>query len=135
MQPQHFSGSIPLFRVAGIDVRLHWSWFIMAAIQVGPSMMGRAPESPWTYSNPLWYGLQYLGLLASVLAHEFGHALACLSVGGTAKDIVLWPLGGVAFVSPPATPGAVLWTIAAGPLVNLVLMLPLGLLSRLMSPE
>ena len=33
----------------------------------------------------------------------------------------MWPLGGIAFVSPPPRPGAVLWSIAAGPLVNVVL--------------
>jgi tetratricopeptide (TPR) repeat protein len=36
--------------------------------------------------------------------------------------IMLWPLGGVAFVQPPARPGAVLWSIAAGPLVNVLLV-------------
>jgi Zn-dependent protease len=54
--------------------------------------------------------------------HEFGHALACRSVGGQADQIVLWPLGGVAYVNPPPRPGATLWSIAAGPLVNVVLL-------------
>jgi tetratricopeptide (TPR) repeat protein len=35
---------------------------------------------------------------------------------------MLWPLGGVAFVEPPPRPGAVLWSIAAGPLVNVILL-------------
>jgi Zn-dependent protease len=35
--------------------------------------------------------------------------------------IVLWPLGGVAYVDPPQRPGATLWSLAAGPLVTLVL--------------
>ncbi len=34
---------------------------------------------------------------------------------------MLWPLGGIAFVKPPPRPGAYLWSIAAGPLVNVVL--------------
>ena len=34
---------------------------------------------------------------------------------------MLWPLGGAAFVSPPQRPGAYLWSIAAGPLVNVIL--------------
>jgi len=34
---------------------------------------------------------------------------------------VLWPLGGVAYVDPPPRPGATLWSIAAGPLVNVAL--------------
>src|SRR5262249_51222275 len=46
--------------------------------------------------------------------------------GGRARRIVLWPLGGIAFVSPPPRPGAVLWSIAAGPLVN-VLLVPVTL--------
>src|SRR5204862_2949678 len=50
-----------------------------------------------------------------------GHAMACRQVGGQANQIVLWPLGGVAYVAPPPRPGATLWSIAAGPLVNLVL--------------
>lgn len=54
--------------------------------------------------------------------HEFGHALACRQVGGEANEIVLWPLGGVAYVSPPPRPGALLWSIAAGPLVNVALI-------------
>jgi Zn-dependent protease len=33
----------------------------------------------------------------------------------------LWPLGGIAFVNPPQRPGAYLWSIAAGPLVNVIL--------------
>src|SRR5204862_1391501 len=51
-------------------------------------------------------------------------------VGGQADHIVLWPLGGVAYVDPPRRPGAILWSSAAGPLVNVVLvpLLSIGLL-------
>ena len=55
------------------------------------------------------------------MLHEFGHAFACRQTGGQADRIVLWPLGGVAFVQPPPRAGAYLWSIAAGPLVNAVL--------------
>ena len=68
-----------------------------------------------------WNGLEYLALFGLVLMHEFGHALACRQVGGQANQIVLWPLGGVAYVAPPQRPGAMLWSIAAGPLVNVIL--------------
>jgi len=66
--------------------------------------------------------LLYLGLFVLVTMHEFGHALACRQVGGRAERIVLWPLGGIAFVSPPPRAGAMLWSIAAGPMVNLLLL-------------
>jgi Zn-dependent protease len=111
-------GSIHLFRLAGIDVFLHWSWFIVAAYEI-ESRKGE-------YSSVMWNVLEYLALFMIVLTHEFGHALACRQVGGTANRIMLWPLGGVAFVDPPQRPGATLWSIAAGPLVNVALLLPLG---------
>jgi Zn-dependent protease len=110
-------GSFRLFRVAGITVYLHWMWFLFAVWQIS--------IRPDVYHNPAWKVAEYLGLFAIVLLHEFGHALACRSVGGVAERIVLWPLGGVAYVAPPPRPGAVLWSIAAGPLVNVALLLPL----------
>jgi Zn-dependent protease len=67
--------------------------------------------------------------------HEFGHALACRQVGGVADRIVLWPLGGIAFVNPPPRPGAYLWSIAAGPLVNVALIPIIGLASGMVSQD
>jgi len=74
-----------------------------------------------SYTSPIWSLFEYLTLFVIVLLHEFGHALACRQVGGTSDHIVLWPLGGVAYVNPPPRPGANLWSLAAGPLVNVVL--------------
>jgi Zn-dependent protease len=106
-------GSIPLFRFAGIDVALHWSWFLVAAFEISGERRA--------YSSIAWNVAEYLALFLIVLLHEFGHALACRQVGGTANQIVLWPLGGVAYVNPPQRPGATLWSLAAGPLVNVAL--------------
>src|SRR5437879_373498 len=111
--PTH-RGSIRLFRVAGIEVFLHWSWFIVAIYQI--QMMSERG------SSPVWATLEYLGLFAMVTLHEFGHALACRQTGGVAERIILWPLGGIAFVSPPPRPGAMLWSLVAGPLVNVALV-------------
>lgn len=106
-------GSFRLFRIAGIDLYLHWSWFLIAAIEIE----GKGSK----YTSIAWNILEYLALFLIVLLHEFGHALACRQVGGTANRIMLWPLGGVAYVNPPQRPGATLWSIAAGPLVNVAL--------------
>jgi Zn-dependent protease len=102
-----------MFRLAGISVYLHWSWFLVAAFEL--------QYRTAAYTSRAWNVAEYLSLFAIVLLHEFGHALACRQVGGQANRIVLWPLGGVAFVSPPPRPGAWLWSIAAGPLVNVLL--------------
>ena len=123
--PSLQNGSVRLFRFAGIDLFLHWSWFLVAAYEIN----GRTR----TYSSLTWNFLEYVSLFLIVMLHEYGHALACRQVGGNANRIVLWPLGGVAYVDPPPRPGATLWSIAAGPLVN-VALLPiltgLGFLSR-----
>ena len=108
------NGSVRLFRFAGVEVFLHWSWFIIAMIAI--------TQRNREYSSMLFNVLEYLALFAIVLLHEFGHSLACRQVGGRADQIVLWPLGGVAYVAPPQRPGATLWSIAAGPLVNVVLL-------------
>jgi Zn-dependent protease len=117
-------GTIRLFQIFGINVFLHWSWFLIAIYEI--DRQGR-------YSSAVWSVLEYLAVFAIVLLHEFGHALACRSVGGRAEQIVLWPLGGVAYVDPPARPGATLWSIAAGPLVNVALIPLLGVLALLSS--
>jgi Zn-dependent protease len=108
------SGVIRLFRFAGIEVFLHFSWFLVAAIYISGYIR--------RYESPVWGVLEYVSVFVIVLIHEFGHALACRQVGGVANRIVLWPLGGIAFVNPPRRPGAYLWSIAAGPLVNLILL-------------
>jgi Zn-dependent protease len=112
------NGGLRIFRVLGINVYLHWSWLVAAFFLI-----------QWNnqrYSSPVWSVFEYLALFAIVLLHEFGHALACRSVGGKADRIVLWPLGGAAYVEPPPRPGPMLWSIAAGPLVNVVLLPILG---------
>jgi Zn-dependent protease len=106
-------GAFPLFQFRGIHVYLHFTWLLVAFYEI----------NLWKtrYGSLAWAAWEYIGLFAIVLLHEFGHAFACRSTGGRADRIVLWPLGGLAFVDPPMRPGAVLWSIAAGPLVNVAL--------------
>jgi len=123
--PSASQGSLRLFRFKGVDLFLHWSWFLFAAYEINYRSR--------TYSSFTWNILEYLSLFLIVMLHEFGHALACRQVGGRANQIVLWPMGGIAFVDPPPRPGATLWSIAAGPLVNVALvpiLLVLGILYR-----
>lgn len=107
-------GSFRFFRFSGITVFVHWTWFAVAYYILSSRSA--------VYASPFWNIAEYCGLFLLVLLHEFGHSLACRQTGGSADQIILWPLGGVAFVAPPNRPGAVLWSIAAGPLVNAVLI-------------
>jgi Zn-dependent protease len=120
-------GTIRLFKFSGIQVYLHFSWFIVAAIEL--------TQRAGLYSSRVWAAYEYISLFVIVLLHEFGHALACRQTGGHADRIVLWPLGGIAFVDPPRRAGAMLWSIAAGPLVNVVLLPILSVAVLLMRPD
>ncbi len=117
MQP-FFRQSLPLFRIRGINVRIHWTWFLWAWFRL-------ANRGEGVYSSITWNIAEFLGLFLIILMHEFGHALATRQVGGQAENIVLWPFGGIAFVDAPPRAAAQLWGIAAGPLVNVALLVVL----------
>lgn len=114
LSPRSTKGSLRLGHLFGIPVFLHWSWFVVAYVEMTTRKSA--------YATPAWNITEYLALFGIVLLHELGHALACRQVGGKVEKIVLWPLGGVAYIQPPPRPGPVLWSVAAGPLVNLLLI-------------
>jgi len=71
--------------------------------------------------------LVVLGLVFfSVLLHEFGHCFAARWVDGDAREVMLWPLGGLASCELPHTPRAHFICASGGPLVNLLLCLLVG---------
>lgn len=74
----------------GITVYLHWTWFLAVPLAL---TYGKEVFQSTTWQ--IWSIAAYLLLFAIVLLHEFGHALACRSVGGKAERILLWPLGGL----------------------------------------
>ncbi len=105
-----FGLSFPMGRFFGIEVRLHFTFFLYAFAMLRG------------YGEHMLVGaLVIFGLYLSVLLHEFGHALAARWCDGDADQIVLWPLGGLAMVRPLFNPTAHLITSAAGPFVSLLL--------------
>jgi stage IV sporulation protein FB len=62
-------------------------------------------------------------LLVSVILHEAGHVVLARLTGGSASEIHLTPLGGLAAVQPGRGPWAQLVTTVAGPFVNLTICL------------
>lgn len=106
------TGSVPLFRAFGVSVRAHVSLLLVVAL----TLLGDLQH--W---EVLSVGLSMLFL--SVVLHEFGHCFATRAVGGTADEVLLWPLGGLASTSPPHRPLATFISVAAGPATNLLLYL------------
>ncbi|NOT01474.1 MAG: hypothetical protein HOP29_12695 [Phycisphaerales bacterium] len=113
--------SFNIGRVFGIRLRMHLLFVLGALVLIAREMRGGGG----------WSGMQFaIGQIALlfviVLLHEFGHCFGARSVGGSADEILLWPLGGLAYTNPPHRPGAHLVTVAAGPAVNVALMLITG---------
>lgn len=107
------SGSLPLFTLSGIRVRMHASM----ALFIGLILLLGAGDG-YTMDHRI---TSMTVLFAVVLVHEFGHCLMARWVGGSADDILLWPLGGLAMAMPPRRPWPTFWTVAAGPLTNLLI--------------
>lgn len=66
-------------------------------------------------------GAIFAALVVSVLLHEIGHILAARAMDGGGDEILIWPLGGLAFVNPSSAPLAQFVTAIGGPVVNLLL--------------
>jgi Zn-dependent protease len=71
--------------------------------------------------------LTFAGILFGiVLLHEFGHCIASKSVGGNPDEILIYPLGGLAYSGAPNRPWARFVTVAGGPLVNVLICVITG---------
>jgi Zn-dependent protease len=106
--------AVPLFRAFGVRVRLHLFYPIL--------ILGLLLRILTREGNVVT-ALDAFALIAMVpfliiLFHEFGHVFAGRSVGGDSEDILMWPLGGLAFVSGPREWKAHTIIAAGGPLVN-----------------
>lgn len=106
-----FTGSVPLFTAFRIRVRMHASLLLLLALTLitAGTSIGIGVQNAITASAIL-FGI--------ILVHEFGHCFAARSVGGDANDILMWPLGGLAFADAPKRPWPQFVTAAGGPLVN-----------------
>ncbi|MFH0980756.1 MAG: site-2 protease family protein [Planctomycetota bacterium] len=108
--------SFSIGRLFGIGIRIH-VLFVLGAIVVLTRSMGKD-------GGGLGEGALELALLfLLVLIHEFGHCFGCRAVGGTANEILMWPLGGLAYVLPPHRWRAHLATTLAGPAVHVAFCL------------
>ncbi|HEY7115517.1 MAG TPA: site-2 protease family protein [Tepidisphaeraceae bacterium] len=110
------TGSVPLFTAFGIRVRMHASLLILLLLTILTAQM----QGGMGMRNALTFDFLLFGI---ILLHEFGHCFAARSVGGDAKEILMWPLGGLAFADAPNRAWPQLVTTAGGPLVNVLICL------------
>ena len=106
--------SFPVLRVARITVRVHVFFLVFVLVVLAHAASSTSEGAVGIL--PTMLGIAALFLV--ILTHEFGHCFACRAKGGSADEILLWPLGGLASCSPPERPSAHFWTAVGGPLVN-----------------
>jgi Zn-dependent protease len=108
--------SFPIGRLFGITVRVHLLFLLFSAPMIARALPDYVAQAC----------ILQLLLFGSILLHEFGHCFAARQVDGDASEILMWPLGGLAFVEVPNTPRANFITAAGGPAVNVLLFLLAG---------
>ncbi|MCS6952285.1 MAG: site-2 protease family protein [Bryobacterales bacterium] len=116
-------GSVGVLRIFGVPVRFHFTFLLLLVFLLFVSLGGKQPG--------IQYVLYVLGLFASVLLHELGHAVVSRQYGIRTLEIVMFPIGGVARLERSPRPREELWIAIAGPAVNLAIAaLILGLVER-----
>lgn len=112
--------------VAGIDIKLHFTFVLI--ILLGAAQWAAYSGLPGAVAGAVAMAL----LFACVALHELGHSLVAIRLGIPVREIILWPLGGLAMMSRnPSRPLHELLIAIAGPAVNVViaslLFVPLAL--------
>lgn len=123
-------------RIAGIPVGVSPLWLVILALFTWSLGSDYYPERIAGIGSTGAYALglaSALLLFASILAHEFGHALVARRRGIEVQEIDLWLLGGVSRMSGEAhEPGDELRFAIAGPAVTAAIAACFGALALLL---
>lgn len=109
--------SVRLLTVKGITLYLHITLLVFVAwmlvLYVATGMQSQ---------QLVWSLLFLVALFASIVLHEYGHAVVATQFGSNAKTITIYPIGGIASLEKlPDHPRQELLISAAGPLVSFVI--------------
>ncbi len=109
--------SFRIARVAGIDIRVHATFFLLFA-WIGYSSWSEGHSRGEALDAALFTVVTFV----IVVLHELGHALTAKAFGVRTRDIILFPIGGVARLERmPDKPWQELLVAIGGPAVNVVL--------------
>jgi len=116
--------NVKLGKIAGIEIGLHYSWFIIAAL-ITFSLGERFHQvNPSWGSGRVWIASLVTALLffVTLLMHELSHSLVAQKRGLRVKSITLFALGGVSQIEGDAPDAKTEFLVAfAGPLASLVI--------------
>ena len=115
---------IKLGRILGVQIGLHYSWFIIALL------ITLSLASQFRLQNPGWgdslrWGMALITALlffVSIVLHELSHAIVAKARGLPVRSITLFALGGVAEIEKESVDAKTeFWMGIAGPITSFVI--------------
>src|SRR3972149_2037533 len=117
--------SFRLFRIAGIDIGIHYTWLFIFILVTWSLAQGVFPQQqPGEAAGVYWGGsiVTSLVLFISALLPELAHSLVAKGRGMKVSSITLFIFGGVSNLEEePEKPGTEFAMAIVGPLTSLVL--------------
>jgi len=122
-----FGKRIKLFKLLGFEVRVDWSWIIIAILIAWSLSKGLFPSYYKNLSTQTYWWMGIIGaagLFLSIIVHELSHSLVARKYGLPMKGITLFIFGGVAEMEeePPSARAEFMMAIA-GPLSSILIAL------------
>ena len=116
------TSGLKVARISGIPVWIHWTLFIELAFILHSYWVANADGAAMLMA--FWWWIVWL---LNITIHELGHCYFAYTMGGRAEEIVLWPLGGLAYCDAPRLAWNQFWLAAGGPIFQLAPVIAAGL--------
>jgi Zn-dependent protease/predicted transcriptional regulator len=116
--------NIKLGKISGIEIGLHYSWFLIAGLIVFSLGEHFRQVNPNWSTAQIWIVALLTGLLffGTLLLHELSHSLVAQRRGLKVKEITLFALGGVSQIERDAPDAKTEFRVAiAGPIASLII--------------
>lgn len=117
-----FGKNIKLFKLFGFEVKIDFSWIVIAILVAWSLSTGIFPLTIKNLSTQTYWIMGIIGaigLFLSIIAHEFTHSVVARKNGIPMKGITLFIFGGVAEMGEePTRPGAEFAMAIVGPLAS-----------------
>src|ERR1041385_7397812 len=115
---------IKLGRIFGVEIGLHYSWFIIALL-ITFSLVGHFEANNPTWSDGLRWAVAIITAIlffAAIVVHELSHAIVAKMRGLPVRSITLFALGGVAQIEKDAADAKTeFWMGIIGPITSFVI--------------
>jgi Zn-dependent protease/predicted transcriptional regulator len=118
------NSNVKVGRVSGIEIGLHYSWFIIAALIVFSLVERFRQVNPSWGRGETWITALFTAVLffVSLLLHELAHSLVAQKRSLRVSKITLFALGGVSQIQGDATDAKTeFWVAIAGPIASLII--------------